>query len=172
MIGQMIFFLGLQISHTRKGIFISQAKYVKELLKKFGLEDSKLVGTPMVTAIKRIFKYLKGSMDYGLWYLRNDDFMLFAYIDANWASNVDDQKSTSSGAFFLGKKLVTWASKKQDLVSLSNAEVEQIVAASNCTQVILMQQMLKDIRVIYDEPTFIYCNNSSVINMSKNPMQH
>lgn len=52
MIGEMKFFLGLQISQTGKGIFISQAKYVKELLKKFGLEDSKPVGTPTVTGYK------------------------------------------------------------------------------------------------------------------------
>lgn len=79
-----------------------------------------------VTVAKRIFKYLKGTMDYGLWYPRNDDFMLCSYTDADWAGDVDDRKSTSGGAFFLGKKLVSWASKKQDSVSLSTVEVEYI----------------------------------------------
>lgn len=73
--------------------------------------------------------------------------------------------------FFLGNKLVSWASKKQDLVSLSTAEAKYIVAASNCTQVVWMKKMLKDIRVINDEPTIIYCDNSISINMPKNLVQ-
>lgn len=55
-----------------------------------------------VTVVKRIFKYLKGTMDYGLCYLRNDDFMLCAYSDADWACDVDEWKSNSNGALFLG----------------------------------------------------------------------
>lgn len=124
------------------------------------------------TNVKRIFKCLKGTVDYGLWYLRNDDFMLYSYTDVDCAGDVDDQKSTSGGAFFLGKKLVSWASKKQDSVSLSTAEAKNIATASNCTQVVWMKQMLKDIRVIYDEPTIIYFDNSSAINISNNMVKH
>lgn len=69
--------------------------------------------------IKRIFRYLKSIIDYGLWYPRSEDFILTTYIDANWAQSVDDKKITSGGAFFLGERLASWLSKKQDLVSLS-----------------------------------------------------
>ena len=57
--------------------------------------------------VKRIMRYLKGTKDYGLYYKKNDKFELRAYIDTNWASNIDDRKSTSGGAFFLGKRLVS-----------------------------------------------------------------
>lgn len=223
----MKFFLGLQITQFDKGIFISQSKYVKELLKKFGLNDSKPVGTPMVTGckmtkedaslkanqtryrsmiggllclnqnrpdimnvvclvarfqanpkeshvtvIKRIFRYLKGTFDFGLWYPKNDDFTLSAFTSVDWAGDVDDIKSTTGGAFFLGKHLVSWESKNQNAISLSTVEVEYIVVASNCTQVIWIKQMLKDIRVINDQPIAIYYDNSSVVNISKNLVLH
>jgi hypothetical protein len=63
-------------------------------------------------AITRIFKYLKGTMTYGLWYPRNQNFQLTAYSDADWANCVNERKSTSGGAFFLGDSLVAWISKK------------------------------------------------------------
>jgi hypothetical protein len=55
-----------------------------------------------VQAVKRIFRYLKGTIDLGLWYPRKDSFTLKSYSDADWAGSVDDRKSTSGGAFFLG----------------------------------------------------------------------
>lgn len=124
-----------------------------------------------VIVVKRIFRYLKEIVDYGLWYPRNDDFMLCAYTDANWVGDVDEWKTTSGGALFLGKKLVSWASKKQDSISLSTAEVEYIDVVGSCTQVVWMKKMLKDIRAIYDEPIVIYCDSSNVINISKNLVQ-
>eukprot|EP00253_Pinus_taeda_P010252 PITA_10252 len=70
---------------------------------------------PMEThlqAVKRIFKYLQGTQNYGLWYPRDIDLTLPAYADADWAGSVDDRKSTSGGAFFMGSRLVSWFSKK------------------------------------------------------------
>ena len=57
-------------------------------------------------AVKRIFRYLKETMTYGLWYPRNQNFQLTAYSDADWANCVDERKRTSGGAFFLGDSLV------------------------------------------------------------------
>jgi hypothetical protein len=62
--------------------------------------------------VKRIFKYLRVSLDFGLWYPKNISFTLNAYTDVDWAGSVDDRKSTSGVAFFLGKCLVSWLSKK------------------------------------------------------------
>lgn len=139
MLVELSFFLGLQIHQSKEGIFISQRKYVREILKRFKIEDFTPVCTPMVTgcklsrddestyanqtlyrsmicsllyatatrpdimqvvgyvarsqvapkethvhAVKRIFKYLRGTMDYGLWYLSGNDFLLIVYIDADW----------------------------------------------------------------------------------------
>jgi hypothetical protein len=85
---------------------------------------------------------------------------------------VDDRKSTSGGAFFLGKCLVSWLSKKQPSISLSTKEVEYIVVASCCTQVIWMKQTLEDLQVKYDHPILLNCDNTSAINLSKNHVMH
>ena len=72
--------------------------------------------------VKRIFRYLKGTMDYGLWYPRNQNSQLSVYSDANWANCVDKRKNTSGGELFLGDSLVSWLSKKQGSISLSTTE--------------------------------------------------
>jgi hypothetical protein len=74
--------------------------------------------------------------------------------------------------FYLGECLVSWLSKKQSLVSLSIAEVEYIAATTCCTQVLWMKQTLTDMKVEYDEPIPIYCDNTSAISISKNPVMH
>ena len=68
-------------------------------------------------AVKRIFKYLQGTQNYGLWYPRDTDLTLHAYTDADWAGSMDDRKSTSGGAFFMGSRLVSWFSKKQSSIA-------------------------------------------------------
>ena len=68
-----------------------------------------------VIALKSIFKYLKGTMEYGLWYQKGQNFTLKAFTDAYWAGSVDDRKSTSGATFFLGNCLVSWSSKKNTL---------------------------------------------------------
>jgi hypothetical protein len=225
MIGELSFFLGLQITQRPDGIFISQGKYLREMMKRFQMEDSKPVGTPMVTgcklskdddspdvdqssyrsmigillyittsrpdimhvvgmvgrykaapkqshlqAVKRIFRYLKEKMTYGLWYPRNQSLQLTAYSNADWANCVDERESTSGGAFFLGNSLVAWLSKKQGPISLSTTEAEYIVAATCCSQVLWMIQTLADLEVKYTAPIPIHCDNTSAISVSKNPV--
>ena len=123
-------------------------------------------------AVKRIFKYLKGTMSYGLWYPRNQNIQLLSYSDADWANCVDERKSTNGGAFFLGESLVSWLSKKQSSISLSTTEAEYIAAATCCTQILWMVQSLADLEVKYVEPIPIHCDNTSAISVSKNPVLH
>lgn len=87
-------------------------------------------------AIKRIMRYLKGTEDYGLWYKFGGNLDLRVFNDADWAGNLDDRKSTSGGAFFLGKRLVSWTSKKQNCTSQSTAEAEYVAAAVNCSNIV------------------------------------
>jgi hypothetical protein len=96
-------------------------------------------------AFKRIFIYLKGTMDYGLSYPRNQNFQLSVYSDVDWANWVDESKSTSGGAFFLGGSLISWLRKKQGSISLSTTEVEYIAFSTCCTQVLWMIQTLVDL---------------------------
>ena len=89
-----------------------------------------------VLAIKRIFRYLKGTTEFGIWYPKGNELTLVAYTDVDWAGSIDDRKSTSGAALYLGDCLVSWSSKKQPLVSLSTTEAEYISATSCCTRVI------------------------------------
>jgi hypothetical protein len=97
---------------------------------------------------------------------------LTAYSDADWANCVDERKITSGGAFFLGNSLVAWLSKKKGSISLSTTEVEYIAFATCCTQVLWMIQTLADLEVKYTAPIPIHCDNTSAINLSKNPVLH
>ena len=124
-----------------------------------------------VLAVKRIFKYLKGTKDFGLWYLKGKYLSLIAYTDADWAGCIDDWWSTSGETFYLGECLVSWLSKKQSSISLSTNEAYYI-ATTCCTHVLWMKQNLTDIQVEYDDPIPIYCDNTSSIIISKNPVMH
>jgi hypothetical protein len=123
-------------------------------------------------AVKRIFRYLKETMTYGLWYPKNQNFQLTAYSDAYWENCVDGRKSTSGGEFFLGDSLVAWLSKKQGSISLSTTEAEYIVVATCCTQVLWMIQTLADLEVKYVALIPIHFDNTSAINVSKNLVFH
>jgi hypothetical protein len=125
-----------------------------------------------LVVVKRIFKYLKGTMTYGLWYPRNQNFQLTSYSDAVWANCVDERKRTSGGAFFLGDSLVAWLSKKQGSISLSTTEAEYIAATTCCTQILWMIQTLADLKVTYTDPILIHCDNTSSISASKNHVLH
>ncbi|GKF28849.1 hypothetical protein Tco_0095191 [Tanacetum coccineum] len=76
--------------------------------------------------VKRIFRYLRGTVDMGLWYTKDSGFELTGFSDADYARCKDTFKSTSGRAQFLGEKLVSWSSKKQDCTALSTAEVEYV----------------------------------------------
>jgi hypothetical protein len=114
-----------------------------------------------VFVVKRIFRYLQSTVDYGSW-----------YTDADWTKTIDDRKNTIGGALFLGSCLVSWISKKQTSISLSIDEVEYIIVASCCTQVSWIINNLKVIQFPCDQPIIILCDNTSAINISKNPIQH
>eukprot|EP00253_Pinus_taeda_P033923 PITA_33923 len=94
------------------------------------------------------------------------------WYDADWAGSVDDRKSTSGGAFYMGSKLVSWFSKKQSSIALSTAEAEYVATTSCCTQLLWMMQTLQDIQITGTPPISILCDNTSAISISKNPVMH
>ena len=95
-----------------------------------------------LTAVKRILRYVNGTVNFGICFSRNTNLELVRYSNVDWAGNANDRKSTSSGCFYLGTNLVAWMSKKQNSISLSTAEVEYIVVGNYCTQLIWMKQLL------------------------------
>jgi hypothetical protein len=114
---------------------------------------------------------LQGTVDYVLWYPKDTDLILRAYIDVDWVGKIYDIKS-SGRTFFLGRGLVSRLNKKQTSISLSTNEVEYITATSHCTHVLWIKNNLKDIQVPCDHHVSIMCENTSDIDLSKNPVQH
>jgi len=125
-----------------------------------------------IIGINKILRYLKGTMEYGLWYPKGNDLVIQAYTNGNWAGSVDDRKSTNGAVFYQGGCLVSWLSKKESSISLSIAEAEYIAAAACCTQVLWMKQTLQNLQVKFDEPIPIFCDNPSAISISKNLVMH
>jgi hypothetical protein len=187
MIGELSFFLGLQIKQMKEDIFVSQTKYIKDMLKKFGMEDAKGITTPMSTngsldsdksgnmvnqklyrsmigsllyvttsrpnvmfsvcmcaifqasprenhlkTTKRILRYLKHTQNVGLWYPKGASFELVGYLDSDYAGDKVERKSTSRTCQLLGRSLVSWSSKKKNIIALSTVEAEYIVVGSCC----------------------------------------
>jgi hypothetical protein len=125
-----------------------------------------------VMVVKKIFRYIKATKDYGLWYLKGNDISLVAYKDAEWVGSVDDRRSTSGTTFYMGDCLVSWFRKKQSLVSLYKVELEYIETTTCFTQVLWMNQTLQDIHVKYDDNISIVCDNTNTIIISKNLVMH
>ncbi|GJT94859.1 copia protein [Tanacetum coccineum] len=121
--------------------------------------------------VKRIFCYLRQSINMGLWYSKDSGFELIAYADADHAGCNDDCKSTSRGIQFLGSNLVSWSSKKQDYTAMSSAKAEYVSLSACCAQVICMRTQLLDYGFRYHKIP-IYCDSKSAIAISCNPVQH
>ncbi|GKA78283.1 putative ribonuclease H-like domain-containing protein [Tanacetum coccineum] len=193
--GELTFFLGLQVQQKEDGIFISQDKYVAEILKKFDFATVKTASTPIETnkalvkdeeaeemfqvtpkmshlqAVKRIFRYLKGQPKLGLWNLRDSPFDLEAFSDSDYTGASLDRKSTTGGCQFLGKRLISWQCKKQTIFSNSTIEAEYVAAANCFGQVLWIQNQLLDYGFNFMN-TKIYIDNKSTICIVKNPVFH
>ncbi|GJY52395.1 putative ribonuclease H-like domain-containing protein [Tanacetum coccineum] len=222
--GELTFFLGLQVKQKEDGIFISQDKYVAEILKKFDFMNVKtastliesqrpltkdeeaanvdvhlyrsMIGSLMYltasrpdimfavcncsrfqvtpkashySAVKRIFRYLKGKPKLGLWYPKVSPFDLEAYSDSDYAGANLDRKSTTGGCQFLCKRLISWQCKKQTIMATSTTEAEYVAAASCCGQVLWIQNQMLDYGFNFMN-TKIHIDNESTICIVKNPV--
>ncbi|GKB00857.1 retrovirus-related pol polyprotein from transposon TNT 1-94 [Tanacetum coccineum] len=188
MMGQMSFFLGLQVSQSPEGIFINQAKYALETLKKYGMDLSDPVDTPMVDRLKldedllgipvdqTRFRGMVGSLMY-LTASRPD--LVFAYFGKEFLRDlyytyiefVFLQSSTSGSAQFLGDRLVSWLSKKQRSTTISTTEAEYIAMSGCCAQILWMRSQLKDYGFEFNKIP-LYCDNKSAIALCCNNVQH
>jgi len=124
-----------------------------------------------LTTIKRILKYLKGIACFGLWYPSGASPNLIGYSDADYGGCKIDRKSTSGNCHLLGSSLVSWHSKKQACVALSTTEAEYIAAGNCCAQILWMKQQLEDYNIFLNHIP-LKCDNTSAINLTKNPIMH
>nr|GEX10256.1 retrovirus-related Pol polyprotein from transposon TNT 1-94 [Tanacetum cinerariifolium] len=226
MMGELKFFLGIQIHQSPRGIFINQAKYAQEILIKHGMTSCDSVGTPMamkhidddlsgtpidqtkyrsmvgalmylttsrpdivhatcycaryqakptekhLTAVKRIFRYLKDTIHIGLWYPKDTGFELTTFSYSDHSGCLDSRKSTSRGIQFLGgDKLVSPSSKKQDCTSMSSTEVEYVSLSACRAQGLWMRTQLTNYGFHFDKIP-MYCDSKAAIAISCNPVQH
>nr|XP_028959295.1 uncharacterized protein LOC108171893 [Malus domestica] len=195
-LGPLHYFLGIQITKTANGLFLSQQKYVQDLLTKTEMLDSKACDTPCLpytrllkddgdpynnpmlyrsvvgalqyltftrpniafsvhqvcqfmqtpmnahfTAVKRILRYLKGTMQFGITYTHGD-LSLKAFSDADWAGDPNDRRSTTGLVVFLGNNPISWSSKKQQTVSRSSTEAEYRALSSTAAELDWIKQLL------------------------------
>nr|GEV91207.1 hypothetical protein [Tanacetum cinerariifolium] len=110
--------------------------------------------------VKRIFRYLRGTVHMGLWYPKGSRFELTAFSDADHAGCVDTRKRTSGGIQFLGDKLVSWMSKKQNCTAMSLAEAEYVALSASCAQFMWMRIQLQDYGFNYDKIP-LYCDSQT-----------
>ncbi|GKA75621.1 hypothetical protein Tco_0781999 [Tanacetum coccineum] len=118
-------------------------------------------------AIKRVFRYLKGTIHMGLWYPKDNAMSLTAYADADHAGCQDSRRSTSGSAQFLGDRLVSWSSKKQRSTAISTTEAEYIAMSGCCAQILWMRSQLKDYGFNFNKIP-LYCDNKSAIALCCN----
>ena len=226
-LGKLKYFLGIEVVYSTRGIFISQQKYMIDLLAEIGKIGCKLVSTPMdpnhklgeakeepmvdkrmyqrlvgrliylahtlpdiaysVSVINqfmhdprelhlqvayRVLHYLKGNLGKGILFKKDDTLALEAYTDVDYAGSIVDRRSTIGYCTFLGGNLVTWRSKKQNVVARSSTESKFRVIAQGLCELLWFKIILDDLRIKWDDPMKLYCDNKSVINIAHNPIQH
>ncbi|GJR46603.1 hypothetical protein Tco_1314706 [Tanacetum coccineum] len=197
--GELNFFLGLQIKQMEDGIFFNQSKYIKEMLKKFGLEDSKQTKTPMSTeiklikddeadsvdsskyretpktthleAVKRIFRYIRETTHLGLWYMKGTGIETIVYADFDHVGDYVVRKSTSGIRTFMGCCLTSWFAKKQTALAISKTEAKYVSTGKACQQALWMKQALIDYGIRLDDVP-IMCDNRGATDLSKKLVQH
>ena len=124
-------------------------------------------------AVKRIFAYLKGTLDYGIEYCSGgSNLNLVGYSDADFAGDVETRRSTSGFLFELAGGPVTWSSQRQKLVTLSTTESEYVAASSACKEAVWLRKLLRNLNCGSEKATVIFVDNQSAIRLVKNPEYH
>jgi len=225
-LGQLKYFLGIEIARSPKGIVLSQRKYVLDLLRETGMLGCRPASTPIdpnhklcaesgdpvnkdsyqrlvgrliylchtrpdisyavsivsrymhdprsdhLDAVFRILRYLKSSPGKGLMFRSNGHLDVEGYCDADWASCLDDRRSTSGYCVFVGGNLVLWRSKKQSVVSRSTAEAEYRAMSLVVSEMLWVRNLLLELNVLRKGPLRVWCDNKSAISIANNPVQH
>ncbi|GJV13210.1 copia protein [Tanacetum coccineum] len=136
-----------------------------------GFTNEEAPKTSHLEAVKRIFRYIKGTMNLGLWYPKGTDIEIVVYADFDHAGDYVDRKSTSGICTFMGCCLTSWFLKKQTPLAISTTEAEYVSAEKACEQALWMKQALIDYYVRLDNVP-IMCDNKGAIDLSKNPVQY
>ncbi|RVW34451.1 Retrovirus-related Pol polyprotein from transposon RE1 [Vitis vinifera] len=166
-LGKLKYFLGIEIAQSSSGVVLSQRKYALDILEETGMLDCKPVDTPMDPNVKlvpgqgeplgdpgdidgshwdaviRILRYIKSTPGQGVLYENRGHTQVVGYTDADWAGSPTDRRSTSGYCVFIGGNLISWKSKKQDVVARSSAEAEYRAMALATCELIWLRHLLE-----------------------------
>ncbi|XP_071712478.1 uncharacterized mitochondrial protein AtMg00810-like [Rutidosis leptorrhynchoides] len=123
-------------------------------------------------ALRRILKYVRGTVSHGLHLTKSLLSSLVSYTDADWGGCPDTRRSTSGYCVFLGGNLVSWSAKRQPTVSRSSAEAEYRGVANVVSESCWLRNILLELRCPLSKATIVFCDNVSAIFLSRNPVQH
>jgi len=225
-LGNLKYFLGIEVMRSKKGIFLSQRKYVLDLLTEVGKLGVKPCSTPMVPnqqfvkdgeafsdperyrklvgklnyltvtrpdisysvsivsqfmssptvehwrAVEQILSYLKFAPGRGVLYRNHGHSDIECFSDADWAGSKEDRRSTSGYCVFMGGNLVSWKSKKQNVVSRSSAESEYRAMSQGTCEIVWLVQLLNEVGIKTATPAKLWCDNQAAIHIASNPVFH
>jgi len=221
-LGDLHHFLGISVTRSSDGLFLSQRQYAVDLLQRAGMAECHSTSTPVDTRaklsatdgapvadatqyrslagalqyltltrpdlayavqqvclfmhdprephlalLKRILRYVKGTLSTGLHIGAGPVSSLTAYSDADWAGCPDSRRSTSGYCVFLGDNLVSWSSKRQTTVSRSSAEAEYRAVAHAVAETCWLRQLLQELHAPLSSATIVYCDNVSAVYMTQ-----
>ncbi|XP_019159718.1 PREDICTED: uncharacterized protein LOC109156337 [Ipomoea nil] len=122
--------------------------------------------------MKRVLRYVKGTLGMGLCVRKSLSTSLHAFSDSDWAGSPDDRKSTSGFAIFLGSNLISWSCRKQRTVARSSTEAEYKALADVAAEVTWLVSLLKEIGFSPTSPPRLWCDNLGATYLCANPVFH
>lgn len=226
-LGHLKYFLGIEVSRSKEGIFLSQRKYAMDLLKETGMTACSPVSTPIEENLKlsihpqqihtnkeryqrlvgrlmylahtrpnlayvlsvisqfmhspseehmkvvtRVLRYLKSSPGKGILFKKGENLKIEGYTDADWAGSIEDRRSTSGYFTFMGGNLVTWRSKKQEVVARSSAEAEYRGMAKAICELLWIRNLMQELLIEQTNAMKLYCDSKAACDIAHNPVQH